>query len=206
MSMTKGVLLSLVLYSLLSAVALAQEGSPTNPLHEAKRQAEEAELRATTEPLQRASLHLRHAEERLVEIKELSFSGRWELAEGLAREYEFSIREALGEIDAARLQGQEVGLALEEVEEATRRHTQVLTELLATVPEEARPAIEHALGVSKHGRNEALGRLGAIQMGQPYREPGTIHEPPGVPDWPEAPSGPRGPMGPPRGGFGGRGR
>jgi hypothetical protein len=52
------------------------------------------------------------------------------------------------------------------VEQGTRKHTEVLTGLLDTVPEEAKPAIERALVVSQTGRNTALGNLNSIQQGQ----------------------------------------
>ena len=52
----------------------------------------------------------------------------------------------------------EAGLekALEVVEKATQHHVEALEALLEEVPEEARPAIEHAINVSKHGKSRAL--------------------------------------------------
>jgi len=49
--------------------------------------------------------------------------------------------------------------ALDRVEQATRKHTEVLTDLLGKVPEQARPAIEHAIEVSQKGRTTALQNL-----------------------------------------------
>lgn len=46
--------------------------------------------------------------------------------------------------------------AIQAVESATQRHLEALRDLLGEVPEEARPAVEHAMNVSKHGRNTAL--------------------------------------------------
>ena len=49
--------------------------------------------------------------------------------------------------------------ALERVEKATRKHGEVLSNLLTKVPDQAKPAIEHAMQVSQHGRDTALGNL-----------------------------------------------
>lgn len=50
--------------------------------------------------------------------------------------------------------------AFERVEKATRKHGEVLTDLLGKVPEQARPAIEHALlEVSQRGREHAMANL-----------------------------------------------
>jgi len=46
--------------------------------------------------------------------------------------------------------------ALKAVERSTKKHTEVLTDLLNKVSEEARPSIEHAIAVSKRGRNIAV--------------------------------------------------
>lgn len=49
--------------------------------------------------------------------------------------------------------------AFERVEKATRKNGEVLTDLLGKVPEQARPAIEHARQVSQRGRETALANL-----------------------------------------------
>ena len=61
---------------------------------------------------------------------------------------------------------QGVTRAYDAVEHGTRKHTEVLTDLMEKVPEEARPAIERALEVSQTGRNTALSNLDAIKHGQ----------------------------------------
>lgn len=49
--------------------------------------------------------------------------------------------------------------ALERVEKATRKHGEVLADLLNKVPEQAKPAIERAMEVSQRGRTTALAKL-----------------------------------------------
>jgi hypothetical protein len=86
--------------------------------------------------------------------------------------------------------------ALEQVEQATRKHGEVLSDLLTKVPEEARPGIERALANSQKGRETALANLERVRaerqeraaaqrrqgMGQPGAtgQPGTVGRPSGV--------------------------
>ena len=60
-----------------------------------------------------------------------------------------------------RFEGDEFGRleALERVDKATRKHGEVLADLLNKVPDQAKPAIEKAMQVSAHGRETALGNL-----------------------------------------------
>ena len=48
-----------------------------------------------------------------------------------------------------------VAVAAREVEEATRRHLTVLESLLGRVPEQAWPALQHALEAAKRGHEQA---------------------------------------------------
>lgn len=73
-------------------------------------------------------------------------------------------------LDRALSQGRFVGSdadregAFERVEKATRKHGEVLTGLLDKVPEQARPAIEHAREVSQRGRENAMANLGQARV------------------------------------------
>lgn len=81
---------------------------------------------------------------------------------------------------------QGVARAYDAVEQGTRKHTEVLTDLLEKVPDEARPAIERALEVSQTGRNTALSNLSAIQQGKrppvesSIGRPGALSKPEGT--------------------------
>lgn len=72
---------------------------------------------------------------------------------------------AMQGLDRALSQGRFAGSdadreeAFERVEKATRKHGEVLTGLLDKVPEQARPAIEHAREVSQRGRENAMANL-----------------------------------------------
>ena len=162
-------ILSMIVYLLLANLVFAQKGAeilPDNPLYQAKRQMETAQLNAAFDPLEKATLHLEYAKERLAEVKEMIFKGKPEFVEGLMEDYENSITEAMTNIEHAAKQGRDVTEALKAVERSTKHHIEVLTDLLEKVPEEAKPAIRHSIKVSKIGRNTALDRLRRIQRGE----------------------------------------
>jgi len=179
----------------LSANVFAQEEPeilPDDPLYQAKLQMETAQLNAGFDPLEKATLHTKYAKERLAEVKAMISKGKPEFVEGLLKDYENAIGGALDEINRAQVQGRDVSEALEAVERSTKKHTEVLTDLLGKVPEQAKPAIRHAIEVSKRGRNIALDTLGKIQRGEiPAGRPEGIGRPEGL-GRPERPSRPEG--------------
>ncbi|MBS3919044.1 MAG: hypothetical protein KG012_09155 [Deltaproteobacteria bacterium] len=176
------------LYFIFVGAVFAQEELKTlsdDPFYQAKRQTETAKLNASFDPLERATLHTGYAEERLAEVKAVVSKGRHEFAGDLLKNYETSINGAVDEINRAQAQGRDVSEALSAVERSTTKHTEVLTDLLGKVPEEARPAIKRAIEVSKRGRNTALDRLERIQRGEiPAGKPEGVG-PPGKPERPE---------------------
>jgi len=207
--------LSLIFCLLFADAVFAQEELktlPDDPLYQAKRQTETAELNASFDPLERATLHTRHAEERLAEAKSMVSKGRHKFVGNLLKNYETSINGAMSEINRAQIQGRDVSEALSAVERSTRKHTEVLNDLLGKVPEEARPAIKHAIEVSQRGRNTALDRLERIQRGEiPAGKPEEIRRPerpegPGRMEKPGRPAIPGGIDRPGGGPPGGRGR
>jgi len=145
---------------------------------------ETAKLNASFDPLERATLHTEYANERLAEVKAMVSKCKHELAGNLLKDYETSVNAAMGEINRAQAQGRDVSKALEAIERSTTKHTKVLNDLLGKVPEEARPAIKHAIGVSQRGRNTALDRLQRIQRGE---VPAGKLEGVGRPEKPKAP-------------------
>jgi hypothetical protein len=104
---------------------------------------------ASWDALKWAKMHLRQAEHRFAEMRLLAAEGRLDHAEAMARGYAESIRAAHSEIDRARRHGQDVDRILTEVRAATGRHTEVLADLLDTVPAQAVPGIRHAAEVSR---------------------------------------------------------
>lgn len=181
---TVKVLLSVAICLFLASMALAQENPeilPDSPLYQAKRQMETAELNAGLDPLQKATLHTKYAEERLQEIKTMVSKGKPEFVEGLVSDYGVALNGAMDEIDGAQAQGRDVNDALNAVESSTKKHTEVLMGILEKVPEQARPAITRAMETSQQGRNRALDVLSKIQRGEiPLGKPEDAGKPAGV--------------------------
>lgn len=125
-----------------------------------------ANLNKTFDLLKKASFYIQCAEEKLYEAKAAISKGKPESVNILLKDYEKAINEAMNEINKAQNQGKDVKKAYEEVEKATQKHIEILTDLLNKVPEEAKPAIIHALEVSKHGRIQALNALSKLQKGE----------------------------------------
>jgi len=119
---------------------------------------EAAELSRTNDPLQKAALHRKNADKRMVEIQAAQRKGKPEFAEELAADYGNSVDEAQKEIAKAKGQGKNVDKESLALEQSTSRHTQVLTGLLGKVPEQARKGITRALEASQRGKHRELGR------------------------------------------------
>jgi len=128
---------------------------------------EAVELSQTDDPLQKAALHRKHAEKRMVEIQAMPRKGKPEFAETLASDYESSIDEARKEVDKAKTQGKNTDRESTALEQSTSRHTQVLTALLSKVPEQARKGITRALEASQRGKHRELGAIKQTQTGKP---------------------------------------
>ena len=157
-----------IICSSLMCVAQAQEVSdtfPDDPIYLAKRHIETAKLNAKVDPLEKAALHTEFANERLAEAKAMIAKGKPEFVGDLTEDYEEALAGATNEINRAQSQGRNVSEALEAVERSTKKHTEVLTDLLDKVPEDAKPAIRRSIAVSKRGRNTAMDKLSKIQGG-----------------------------------------
>jgi hypothetical protein len=171
-------------FLILSTNAFSQEKSqalPDDPLYQAKREMETAELKARFDPLEKATLHTNYAKERLAEVKAMVSKGKPKFVEDLIKDYEKDVSGAMDEINKAQAQGRDVSEALYAVEKSTKKHTEVLTDLLGKVPEQAKPAITRAIETSKQGRNRALDVLNKIQRGElPIGKPEKVGKPEGV--------------------------
>ncbi len=128
---------------------------------------EAVELSQTNDPLERAALHRKHAEKRVVEIQAMQRKGKPEFAETLAADYENSIDEARKEIEKAKAQRKNADKETIALEQSTSRHTQVLTALLNRAPEQARKGLTRALEASQRGRHRELGALKRAQTDKP---------------------------------------
>jgi ferritin-like metal-binding protein YciE len=112
------------------------------------------------DPYARATLRWQHADSRIQELQGLDVQKDPTFAEVLLSSYRGAVQDTLDDLEEARKGGADVTQALQTVVAATAKHQAVLQSVLARVPEQARPAIEHAMGVSQHGREAALKALG----------------------------------------------
>jgi len=147
---------------LLGSFAFAQnqpEILPDVSNYHSKRQIEKDKLKTCSDPVERTKLHIKFAEERLAEAKAMISEGKREFLETLIKDYEESIDEAMNEIENAEEQGKDTKDVLKVVENATKKHIEVLQELLEKVPEPGKKGICRAIEASQKGRERALEAL-----------------------------------------------
>ena len=132
---------------------------PDSPLYGLKRFFESLDLFFTFDDLTKAEKHLKYAELRLAEAKEMTERGKPEYVDDLLEEYEDSLEKANEIAKIAREAGKNVSKVAEIVAIATTIHLDVLEKVYEEVPEQAKPAIERAMNSSKRGNEEALSVL-----------------------------------------------
>ncbi len=143
-----------------------REAMPGEALYREKRRREAEHLRDESDPLKRSELHAEHAGKRLAEAENMFAAGEHRTAGNLLRDYERSFNLAVGGIESGIARGRDVSRHLEALERSAGRNTEVLTQLLAEVPEQARPGIGRAIEVSRRGRNRAAEARGRIERGE----------------------------------------
>ncbi|WP_456474384.1 DUF5667 domain-containing protein [Candidatus Pyrohabitans sp.] len=147
---------------LLPASALAQENiseeeagiAPDSFLYLFDRLFEKLELALAVSEEAKVKVRLKHAEERLAEIKLMQKKNKTEVIVKLSEEYKEDIEEAEREIEEAEKKKKNVTEVKIKVVEATAKHLEVLQQVYELVPEEAKPAIEYALNVSRTGHEK----------------------------------------------------
>ena len=124
-----------------------------------KKSSEEKEIAATNDPIDKATLHIQSAEEKVSKIKSKIKEGKTEGIGTLAAEYEQDIKDAQDNVGKARALGKDVTSVSGVVEKATAKHAEVLNEVLNKAPDQAKAAIRHAIEVSQKGHQKALENL-----------------------------------------------
>jgi hypothetical protein len=150
------VLVITILFSLLGvgSVYASEASIPGDLLYPVKLLVEDVRLAFTGEE-QDADLYFQFAEKRLKEVDTLVERGRFEgMGEALDR-FETQIDQAARVIPAENNTGEfPVRRKPVELTENVGKQIEVLTELLETVPDEARPALEYAIEISSKGRSK----------------------------------------------------
>ncbi len=163
-------------------VTASAEALPGDALYPVKVSLEAAQLMLTFDQGNEVQLRLQFAERRLGEMRALVEQGRYdEIPQALAG-FGTQVTEALRGWLRAVEAGEGTEAMAEGLELAFSRHDEVLNELLGQVPEQAQPAIQHAIEVSQTG--DAIVRQ-VMEGTMPAPTPDA------VPTW--APRGPQGP-------------
>lgn len=175
---------------------------PDDPAYIANMIEKALQVGSIQDPAEKILGLLEMAESRMLEIERMATENKPEYIPGSVEVYKAIVRNIEDTAQQATAEGIDLSEALEAVERSTKNHTQVLTDLLDQIPEQAIPAIEHAIEVSKRGRNVALDILERIQRGElPIEKPEVPGKPEDTPEGPpeDAPLGPPEdtPLGPP---------
>ncbi|MDI6798656.1 MAG: DUF5667 domain-containing protein [Candidatus Aenigmarchaeota archaeon] len=153
--------MTILVIGMLSTSVIAQElpGAGITPdswLYGFDRFFERVQLFFTFDPAAKARLRLQFAGERIAEANEMVRRGKPEFVQDLMREHELELSEAEKEVEGLRAVGRNVTLLVEHISNVTYRHITVLEEVLEKSPEQAKPAIEHAINASMKEHETAI--------------------------------------------------
>lgn len=130
--------------------------TPDSWMYGFKKFFEGIDLFFTFDDVAKAEKHLKYAELRLSEAKEMAEKGKPEFVDDLIEEYEDNLEKANEISKIAQQVGKNVTKVTELVAIATSIHVDVLENVLEKVPEQAKPSIQRAITSSKRGNEEAL--------------------------------------------------
>jgi DNA-binding transcriptional ArsR family regulator len=141
---------------------------PGSPFYPSKRAIENFQLLLTTSNLQKAQLHIQHAEQRLEETKKIVGTGQTGLVAEVIKDYQDEMNQAKKEIQIAKQSKTDVVPALETLSESTAKHSAVLKNLAVKEPKIVEK-IQPALNTSEETREMAIEDLENI-TGASYQE------------------------------------
>ncbi len=147
------VLIGLLVIS--TAFALPNPGIlPDSPFYGLKKLFEKLDLAFTFSDEAKAEKYLHYAEVRLAEAKAMLEKNKTDIAQKVVKEYSAYINKS--EEYGAKVNKTEV---MEHIINATEHHLEVLQEVYDKVPEQAKPAIEHAIAVAELREEKLLEAL-----------------------------------------------
>ncbi len=163
----------LLLTAATTGVAYASDGAgPGDALYGIDTAIEQVRLRLASNPSAQAELHLQFAAERIEEAAQKASRGDHENAQAALSAYGAEIASAAQLVASARGPESETLAAL--VDAALSSHEAQLGSLLATVPEQAKEAVQSAIDASQAARENAApqGKPEDTPHGQPEELPG----------------------------------
>jgi len=126
---------------------------------------EEREIAKVADPLKKASLHIKFANERIRLIQGKVGIGKVGELSPLINEYRVNIDKAYGEVMKAQALGRDTSSSLNIINQETSRHTKILNGVIGEVPEQAKGAIRNTIEVSQRGRQRAMENISNNGMG-----------------------------------------
>ncbi|HEA47425.1 MAG TPA: hypothetical protein ENH97_03340 [bacterium] len=147
---------------LLTSAAFAQRKAvitPDHPAYKNKLAAEARKFKKAKTLEEKALARTEFANRRVAEMEAVVKKGKPEYVEGLAKRYNRAIEKANQTIEKGMREGKDMTKALQAVDKGTAKHLEVLKRVLNKAPKQAKPALRHALQVSRHGRETALSNL-----------------------------------------------
>lgn len=146
-----------LVFSVVAEEELPDAGiTPDSMLYGLDRAFERISLALTFDRAAKAEKHLEFASERIAELKTMVDKGEPEFVEELKKDHERELSAVESEIEGARALGRNVTALAEHVADVTSKHIVVLERVLEKVPDQAKPAIMHAINVSQRGREKAV--------------------------------------------------
>lgn len=137
--------------------------TPDSFFYRFKKFFEAVDMFFTFDDVAKAEKHVKYAELRLAEAKEMAEKGKPEFVDDLIEEYEDNLERGNEISKIAQQVGKNVTKVTELVAVSTTIHVDVLEDVLEKVPEQAKPAIQRAINSSKRGNEEALNVLEKTQ-------------------------------------------
>lgn len=110
-------------------------------------------------PEAKVNLHLQLAEKRLAELNLSIAENKTNLVPILTESFEKEVNDMKDELSSTAISEENVAGLAEHVAQETYKHKLVLEGVLAQAPEQAKEHIEHAINVSSHGHDEAVGNI-----------------------------------------------
>jgi Domain of unknown function (DUF5667) len=135
--------------------AATQDSIPGDALYPAKIAVENVHLAFTFDTVGKANVYLTLAEERVKEIESLSSKGKYTAIVSTAQAYVDQITQADNLLKLGKKQNAVVTACAQHMEHVLKRSSNALAKLLITVPDEAKPAIVHAINVTEASKPDA---------------------------------------------------
>jgi len=129
---------------------------PDSPFYPVKIFVEKVRVWITFDSEARAKIRLQHLDIRLAEMNEMIKRNKTEYVGGILRDFETEQNYFEADSNRTRALGRNITALAEYVSNVTYKHILILEKVLAKVPEQARPAIEHAINVSIRGHEQAV--------------------------------------------------